>query len=273
MDSTSLESDVEFVRENEIKNLILNGRGAFKIHNVDFLRSIGDLVEHIVLTPPAKSNFDFSGLRDCSALLHLKVNYSGKSVVDISHNERLQSISIDDCAHLKGLDKLSKIEKAILGKPPSTQWFNEVFSNKSELQTLSVSDIGFSDGLECLRSCPLEVLWFFRCKNVRFEGINWSTLRNLSVDQCTNFSGLDCLEKAMALEELRIIDSGPVDSVLSYLNLPALHTLIVLGSSYFIDGNLEPARQRLRDFRFGNRSHYSSQHEEFKRTGLVPIDQ
>ena len=273
MDSASLDADVEYILENKIRNLVVNGRGSFENLDVDFLRDVGGIVEHIVLTPPAKTGFDFSGLSACTALLDLKVNVSGNGVVDVSALQNLQGISIDDCSSLIGLDELSNIERAVLSKIPSPEWLDRAVSQKRELRSLSLSDMQTVDGLGCLKPFRIDTLWFFNCAGILLKDLNWLALRDVRFEQCSDVSTFDDLEKAERLETLRIIDSGPIGSVLPFSRMRALHTLIVLGSSYFVDGNLGPLRKKLRAFSFDDRDHYSSLYEEFKDNWLAPIDE
>ena len=80
--SKELDSDLSFIRNNKIKNVVINYISEYKFNNIDFLYQLPDL-EKIVVTTSSK-NFCLDGLRYCNKLLELKVNNFSNSIVDLS---------------------------------------------------------------------------------------------------------------------------------------------------------------------------------------------
>lgn len=86
----------------------------------------------------------------------------------------------------------------------------------------------------------------------------------LKIGSCKNIEGLEAiLSQLVNLKCFSLIDSITLRST-SFVNfLPRLQTLIVLGSSYFEDGNLVNLKGRLKYVSIDDKKHYNLKHKDF----------
>ena len=126
-----------------------------------------------------------------------------------------------------------------------------------------------SAGLEFLEKTPLENLILFNCRNSSLKGLLALNITSLDIDRCKNIDNEELIYKLHSLKVLKLINSIVVENTQKFERLENLETLVVTGTSYFIDGNLNGMKNKLKNFSFDDKKHYNIKHDEFKKSYLL----
>jgi hypothetical protein len=88
------------------------------------------------------------------------------------------------------------------------------------------------------------------------------TLEQLKIEKCKKLEHLeDCLMKFNSLKYLSLIDSVPISNAETVSQLKSIEIVIVLGESYFIDGNISWIKN-LRHVSIDDKKHYSLKNDQ-----------
>jgi Leucine-rich repeat (LRR) protein len=264
LDSEDLPDIQEIFEQFEITSIQISQSTGYKLDDVNWLQRVGDKVVYLIILPHSGKKFDFSGLKFCNNLETLLVENYKRSIVDVSQNTKLKTLSITDSDYLQGLENLTVIESLVLDKP-SNLFFSSEFlkSEKSTLNYLCVSKPKVQFDIRVFIKQQIKSIFFYQCKDLDINGIEELKLEKIKFDKCTNVKGVHSLQKCTTVKELKVIDSFTLDSIHFIDSMPELKILVVLGKSYFIDGNLNIAVSRLTHFGFDNKRHYSLKYEDF----------
>ena len=252
--SKELDSDLSFIRNNKIKNVVINYISEYKFNNIDFLYQLPDL-EKIVVTTSSK-NFCLDGLRYCNKLLELKVNNFSNSIVDLSKKKELKILDVENFSKLKSIEDCVNLEKLISGKIPKKNFTRRFWSIFSKLRYLCISNTQNISSFDFLREIDIKSLFLYRCKNVNFLGVDSLFLEDLKIEKCTNALNDREIYKNINLKSLAIIDSFCVESANLVCEMHSLERLILLGKSYFVNGDLSMVGERFKVFSFDEKEHY-----------------
>jgi len=269
IDSSQLLGDIEYILNNKIENIIINSREEYHLRDIDWLEKISSVVKVIAITTPSKGKFCFDGLKCCVGLQSLKINNYCNVAIDVSNNLNLKSLYIEGFKKVKGTDKLIGLENLGIFKAPKDILDNSIFGRLKKLKHLSISNVDASDGLDFLENSPVTSLWIFYCRKLSLKGIEKLNLDSFEVHNCKNIDNVESLYASQSLKEVKIIDSAKLKKADDFLSLENLETLILLGTSYFIDGDLAPLKGKLKIFNYDNKRHYTVKYEEFKLSHLL----
>ena len=160
------------------------------------------------------------------------------------------------------------LESLVLNSPPHKLLDGQLFSGLSALKYLCLSNLKNLNGLRFLRGSSVKSLLVCYCRNVSLKGISHLNLDALEIANCKCVDRWNEVLEVQSLKTLKLIESIKVKSVDSLCALKNLEVLVVLGSSYFENGNLDAARGRYRHFGFDNKRHYNIRYDEFKKKYL-----
>ena len=264
VDSRQLHSDIRYIIENEVENLIMFGRGDYRLTHVDWLDEVSHVVKWLVITPPSEGRFSFDGLKYCKGLSRLKLNNYQDEAIDLSSNILLTELDAFSFRNISGLDCLVNLRVLVLNKPPPRLLCEDVFCKLESLTHLIVCNADLAQGFHFLSRSPLSSLSIFDCRRLSLRGLGRLGLRALEIECCKDIDDFSTIFSLRGLRDLKLIDSVKLDKAADMLRLGELETLCVLGSSWFVDGNLDPLRHRLRVFNFDNKRHYNIRFEAFK---------
>lgn len=262
VDSDEIERDVEFIKKSKVGNLILNASGDYAFTDLEWLSSVGDRISRLVIASPMKGVFDYGGLRHCRELTRLKVNNYNSGVIDVSGNLSLKELDVANCRHLVGLERLIKLERLIATNLDSSLIDVAIFGQLENLQFLSISNTSLKD-LCFLRGSSLNGLAFNYCKSISLAGLPDLGVRDLAFEKCKNLQHVELIYDSNSIERLTLVDSAQLSSAKDLVRLDHLKVLILLGSSYLQDGDLDPLKGRLEIFSFDDKRHYNCRFKEF----------
>jgi hypothetical protein len=265
IDTDQIDSDIEFILSNRISNVIINGLGKYNLNNIDWLERLDNLILKMYITPPSDCNFSYDGLRWCGNIEKLSINNYGKEFIDLINNLNIRYLFVYDFSKIKNFDLLINIENLTINKAKHSLFSESVFRNFTHLKTLSINESDLSDGLTFLKGLSLNTLCLYWCKKLSLLGLNNLSVLELKIDRCKKVEHVDEIYLSHSLTKLSIIDSFIIESSEDLLILNKLDTLIVLGTSYFTNGDLSLFKNKLKYFSFDDKRHYNIKFEEFKK--------
>ncbi len=270
LDSSQLENDIKFIIDNNIDNIILCGEpySTYNLNHVNWFSQISHIIKDVSITHHKKNNFVFDGLKYCKDLSCLKVIHYDNEPIDLSNNVHLKRLDIENCKNIIGFENLVEIETLSLNKTPVTMLCYDTFKNFNNLRHMSISNTDLTDGLDFLRGSSISSLSILYCRKLSLHGIAQLSLSSLEIHNCKNIDCLELIFSLKDLKEIKIIDSAMLDTAENFLKINKLESLIVLGSSYFQDGNLNPLKDKLKVFNYDNKRHYNIKWEVFKNSYL-----
>ena len=254
VNSDELSSDISFVRENEIKNVIINFKSEYKLHNIDFLSELPD-VEKLVVTTSNK-NFCLEGLKFCSNLLELKVNNFSNSIVDLVSNKAVEVLFVENFSKIKSIETCTKLRSFVTGKLPKTILNADFWKVFCDLEYLCVSNTHHINSMDFLRGINVKKIFFYSCKNLNFLEMENLSVEDLKVEKCINAINVDEIFKNENIKSLALIDSFCVKKADLVFEMHNLERLIILGKSHFINGDLSVIKDRFKVFSHDNKKHY-----------------
>jgi hypothetical protein len=270
VDSENLENEIDFIKKNDIRNICIPGYQEYKLHDVDWFSEIGKQIQSLIITPPSNHQFSFGGLKYCTELRRVRINNETNDLVDLSNNTKLRKLSLLNYKFAIGVEALSLLESLVLtNKTPSKLITKETFDGFKNLQTLTLQGVKLSKGLEFLKNSPIDRLVIFNSRKPSLKGLLDLNLSYLDIDRCKNIEKEELIYKLGNLKTLKLIDSVVVESADKFCELVNLEALVVMGTSYFIDGNFDCMKDRLLHFGFDNKRHYNIKYDEFKKFNLL----
>ena len=249
---------------NLVRKLIddnqLNGLRIFahlkedKLNNLDFLKDYNFLKGLEIATIP---DFNYDFLKSLTELKQLNIQNEGISVVDLSKQINLESLSlewrkgkiigIENCHKLKTLCLVDYKEDNLNSIKKLKQLKNLIIKNSS-IKTLS--------GLEGINF--IEHIFLGSCKYLKsIKEINKkNNLLSLSIQVCSQINDYESLEALPNLESLQIIDCKEIKSIKFIQNYPKLKKLSLLGNTDVLDGDMTPAL-RIKEVIYKQLKHYN----------------
>merc|ERR1712232_1162559 len=117
--------------------------------------------------------FDYTGLKKCKNLEILKINNFNKEQIDLSENNNLIELDINDFRNVIGVEFLLNLKKIICTRPSKKFLTHNIFSNFSELEFLCISNANLEQGLEFLSSnININRLDIYSCGKLSLSGLN-----------------------------------------------------------------------------------------------------
>lgn len=262
--SSELENDLAYIKNNTMRTIDVNDFYDYEIDNIDWLEQVGNIVRKLTISVTKAKHFSYSGLKYCKQLRSLTIQNYTKDIIDVSHNTQLVDFYTLNSQYVDGFERLKSLKNLVLTKPTNYVLTPEVFEKFSKLEYLCLSGRDFLDGVEFLANSPLTKLMFSHCRKVSLKGIEALNLEWLEIDSCKSLEYFEKVFDISSLKELRLLNSVRVASPHQLDKLQNLEILVLLGTSYFKDGNLDPLKGRLRHLGIDKKRHYSISPEEFR---------
>lgn len=262
--SDELEENISFIKRNKIFNIGINKLKGFKSNDLYPIIELKDQVKKISIG----RELDLSAISEFTNLEYL-VSSSENASIDFSQLKKLKYLSFFYSRKMNGLESLENLETINVSKADEIFLSESIFCNYKKLHHLEIiqSKLPEEQGfLKCL--VALKDLEFHYIKSridlkdlLAVKG----SLEILKIGHSKNILSIDTLGKFKALKWLAIVDSVPLDSAAFVDELPALEVLVVLGSSYFVDGNIDNLKGKLRHVGIDDKRHYSLKSKDFKK--------
>jgi hypothetical protein len=265
VDSENLVENIRFIQEEKIENIALNPFHSYKINNIDWFREV-PFIKKAELGGCYNINFD--GLKYLSNLQYLSFNAMKDQKVDFSKISNLVHLSLQFNKNLKGLEELKLLETLAISKGEEFFFNDSNFRNYEKLKILSIVDsklprsLVFLKYLHSLKHLELNYIK----SNIDLTELETlkGTLEIFKIGYMKKVESFKTISQLLNLKILSIVDTLPIENTDFINQMRDLEILIVIGSSYFIDGDLSKLRGRLKHVSIDNKRHYNLKYEDLK---------
>jgi hypothetical protein len=250
-----LNEEIEFVNRNNISHIELNPYVVdFHKKNIDFLKEVNNLKG---LSIVGLEDIDISNINDLITLERLYLDTNKSKEIDFS-NMRLNELNIRYSKSMKGIFSIKNLSKLIISFGSKELFTLGNFSQLNSLRKLEIiqSDLPF----DFMFLCENDLLNELEISYIRKQfTLNSLELLNLNILKIMNCKKVDIknISNLKYLEEFSIVDSVTLPDKNVFTNMEHLKSLIVLGSSYFCDGNLKELQDKLEYLGIDNKKHYN----------------
>jgi hypothetical protein len=263
IDSDKLKEDFKFINDNSITNIKLTP-DLFKIGNIEPLLQL----KHIQSLEIFLKGIDLGRLNEMHELEELAIGELNENI-DVSNLTNLRDVYLLYHKNIKGLNTLNALKRLIVVQAEIPFFSDSAFSSWEKLEELALLSPKLPKNLSFLRNLKnLKELEIFSSRST-FDVSDLSfikeTLEILKIGGCKKIGGIEhILPDLKNLKWFQLTDSIPLSSINFVREMPKLETLIVLGSSYFIDGDIKYLKGRLKYVGIDNKKHYNMKFEDFK---------
>jgi hypothetical protein len=261
--SNSLEEDIYFIQTNEIENICLSQYEGYDLENIlpiIDLKNIKKLRIYVEKIDLVKIN----------VLENLEELSIGEKFINLNLNN-LNNLKSLYLVHgtLTGLNNLKKLKELIIINGESSFFSESNFKQNSSIEVLSIYGTKGVINFSFLRNLKnLKELDLYNVKSeldIRLLESSASKLETLKIEKCKIIIHFEeFLPNFKSLRYLSLVDSVPVSNAETLLNLKSLEVLVVLGKSFFIDGNINQLN-KIKHVSIDNKKHYSLKNEQFSK--------
>lgn len=264
--SDDIEGAIDIIQNKGVNALFLSSTFKYQLTHANWLSEVAHLVKELVIFPVSHEKFDFSIIKKCKNLEILRVSNYKSSHVDISENRLLTFLYVRDGFHFSGFENTHELVDFFIGKP-NFEYLQTVFNINDfvHLKNTYISDCRTFMDLEFLANKKLDSLTLYGAKSIDCKQLADLSVSSLTLKKCKEAIDVEFLQKIDGLTDFRLIDSFTILSARDFLQFPSLNLLVVMGKSYFIDGDLTPMIGRLEYFSFDDKRHYNIKYEQFKK--------
>jgi hypothetical protein len=263
IDSDEIDANIEFIQAHKYENIGIN---KFKGYNLDNIQKVLSL-KHVKKFSVAHSEINLDGLSELENLEYLVIN-AEKSDANFSNLKKLKYLSFFYDRKMAGLDKLANLESINVSKADESFLTADIFCNYKKLTRLEIVQSKLPETLDFLKCITkLKELEFHYIKS-KIDLLDLleikESLEMLKIGHSKNVESIETLSKLKKLKWLALVDSVPLPNSKFINELPALEVLVVLGSSYFVDGNIDNLRGKLKHVGIDDKRHYTPRTKDFK---------
>jgi hypothetical protein len=260
LSSNSLRDDISFIKKNGIANVCLSQYENYTL--LDVLPIVGiDCIRNLRIYV---KKIDLRGLSNLTSLEELSI---GEEYDNLTFNNlfNLQSLYLVN-GKFSGLQTLKRLKELTIINGNAAAFSVNNFMENSPIESLSIYNTkGQIDFSFLLRLNNLKKLDLYNVKakiDVRLFNSFAETLAELKIEKCKELEHLDdCLAKFISLKYLSLIDSVSISNAETLSQLKSIEIAVVLGTSYFIDGNINWLKD-LRHVSIDDKKHYSLKNDQ-----------
>ena len=255
LDSTSLDDDIAFINQHHVCNIQINPNFGYDIQTIEPLFKINK-IEKLYLHISNTNLDNLNKLKEHQVLSINSVNHN----INLSGLINLTELSLQYQKNIRGLDSLIKLQLLNIIKS-DVSFFNithfKHWPNLKFFQALSAklpNDLSFLN-----ESKELKHIEIHNCRttfNIESLVSVRDTLEELAIGNCKKVEGLDVLKNLSNLKRLSFSNSSPLANADFVENLKKLEILVVVGASYFTDGNTSHLKNKIKYLSLDNKKHY-----------------
>jgi hypothetical protein len=267
INSDKLEEDIKWILANKIDSIRLSQYDGYKIKSIEPILQLKHIRSLVIFL----QGVDLGKLNEFNNLEELSIGESNFGI-DVSDLKNLKDLYLFYHKKIKGLSSLTALKKLIIVKAEASFFSESNFSswqNLNELASLSSKlppKLSFIKNNRKLRQ--LEIHNTRTTFNVWDLSLINESLEVLKIESCKNIEGIDdVLPKLTHLRWFALTDSVTLKSTQFVDALPNLDTLVVLGSSYFENGNLNNLKNRMKHVGIDDKRHYNLKSMDFSLLG------
>jgi hypothetical protein len=257
LDTKHIDDDVSFINNNKIDSIAVNPYKGYTTKTIDVLLSL----KRIKRLSVEATGIDLSALTKLAHLESLFMREDNFNV-DLSNCKELKSLNFHYDKSIIGLQNLNCIEEIIVSEGDSTFFNESIFSNYQGLNRLEIIKPKFPEEMSFFKKLArlkeLEILYSKGEIDLDFLRYIKTSLENLKIKNSKKVIHIETIKEATNLKCFSLVDSVPLDSSNFFSGLRNLEVLIILGTSFFKDGDLSSLkRMNLKHVSIDDKKHYN----------------
>jgi hypothetical protein len=255
LSSSNLEEEINYVNKANICNIELNPYVVeFSETDINFLKQVQNLKS---LSIVALKNIDISRINEFSSLKMLYLDENKTQAIDLS-GMNLTELNIRYSKSITGIFSLNQLSTLIISRGDKDLFTLESFSLLKKMKSLEIYESNLPANLLFLKeNIGLKHLQIgYIRKPFTLNGLEQIVLSQLKITNCKKID-IGELKNLKYLEEFMLVDSVTIPDNNVFSKLEQLKSLIVLGSSFFCDGNLIELQNKLDYLGIDNKRHYN----------------
>jgi hypothetical protein len=270
LSSKSLEDDIRWILDNNIENIKLSEYEPYCIHSIDVLLAISPSVKRLSLHI---KNADLSRIKDFAELVALSIGET-PSKVDLTGLSKVKELYLMYSRNIRGLETMTGLNALTLVNAQTAFFCKEIHPVFSRLSILQILSGRIPETLNFLRSATkLRELELFNLKvPISLYVLTTCTLIEiLKLEKCRKIESLETTVRSLkSLKYLSLIDAGTIKNAAFIDDLPALKTLVIVGSSFFVEGDIDILK-KLNWVSIDDKKHYSLKNKHLNKIVELPL--
>lgn len=256
LNSDTLEEDMKWIAEHGIQHIRLSQYDGYTLKTIEPIFSIKRIKALVIFL----KGVDLSRLRELNALEDLSIGEENIHI-DLSGLKQLKSLYLLYHKKIKGLETLDNLEKLILVKGGIEFFKEQLFRSWPALKDLTFLSPNLPEDLSFLiHQKSLKEFEIAHCRST-FDVGELRQLKDslevLKIGNCKGVRGIyELLPQLQRLKWFGLTDSVPLKDSRFADSMPNLEILVVLGSSYFENGDIKNL-ERLKHIGIDNKKHYN----------------
>ena len=255
LDSSSLDEDIAFINRHHIYNIQINPKFGYAIQTIEPLFKISK-IEKLYLHISSTNLDNLNKLKELQVLSINSVNHN----INLSGLINLRELSIKYQKNIRGLDSMIKLQQLNIIKSDVSFFNIALFKNWPNLKFFQALSPKLPNDLSFLNeSKELKHIEIHNCRttfNIESLLSVRDTLEELAIGNCKKVEGLGVLQNLSNLKRLSFSNSSPLDNADFVEDLKKLEILVVVGTSYFIDGNTSHLKNKIKYLSLDNKKHH-----------------
>lgn len=257
----------EYIGREDIRELYLNHARGWKGGNLDFLKTLPELIAFSIIDLTIN---DITPIHRLTALRALEISTYCRTAINFAEFSRLERAVFYWREGSDSLFESSTLRSLFLHR--YSGWESRPFGQLTGLKELSIANANLREIESLAGLSDLRFLGLYNLKKLAsLHGIQQlQCLEALEVNGCKEFRTIEELSSLGRLQRLQLNDDGEIASFGPLRNLTGLEEVLFYESTNIVDGDLSPlaAMPRLQRVSFQNRRHYSHKREDFPLAGI-----
>jgi hypothetical protein len=257
INSDTLEQDLQWISDNNIDSIRLSQYDGYALISIDPILQLKGIRSLAIFLQGA----DLTRLCELKTLEQLSIGESS-TAIDLSGLEKLEDLYLTYAKNIKGLNTLAGLKKVIIVKAEPPFFSEDNFSFWPDLEDFTSLSSKLPGNLSFVKTS--QKLKELEINNTRteFDASDLSFIKGslevLKIGNCKKIENIENVLPGLThLRWLALTDSVTLKNTRFADALPELEVLIVLGSSYFVDGDLSDLKKRLKHVSIDDKKHYN----------------
>lgn len=271
LSSGSLDDDLDWIIENKIENIQLSQYEPYCIKSINVLSKVNLTVKRLSVHI---KNADLSRINDFLELISLSIGET-VATVDFTGLSKVRELYLVNTKEIRGFNTMTALNSLTLVNVQASFFSHEIFSVFSNLSTLQILSGKLPESLNFLQNAKkLNELELFNIKTPIDLNILQNSsvaIQTLKIEKCRKVLNLETtLCSLKFLKYLSLIDSGTLESAAIINALSKLKTLVILGSSYFLKGDIDDLK-KLDWVSIDDKKHYSLKNKDLNKKAELTL--
>jgi len=267
INSDEIISDIKWIEENGIENIKLSQYSSYSSNSLEAISNIKVSIKRLSIFIKNATLDELPLFKDLEELSIGEpadnINFKGLS--------KLKKLYLVYTQNLSGFSNLHSLEEIVILNANKSFFSNDNFDNLKQLKTFSVYSSQLPEKLDFLNSFKLKSIEFHNIRtpfSIKHLSKLKDTLEILKIGKCPNIENVEeTLPLLASLKWLELIDAVKLNDTSFIDTMPKLRVLLVLGKSFFKNGNLYSLKY-LDHVSIDNKRHYNLKQEELPKLSV-----